>query len=101
MSTRHAALWEAMVTPPFVTDMGDGAMPVAKFRDYFIQDFVFVRDLVKMVAENFEVARICVGDRSESLSGGRAGPGGRPVRDGVHIKWTSQKSSTPPIRRHR
>jgi hypothetical protein len=73
------------VTHPFVTDMGDGAMPVAKFRDYFIQDFVFVKDLVKMVAENFEVARICLGDRSESLSGKHAGPGGRPVRDGVHI----------------
>ena len=39
-----------MVNHPFVTDMGDGAMPVAKFRDYFIQDFIFVKDLVKMVA---------------------------------------------------
>ena len=38
------------MTDPFVTDMGDGAMPVAKFRDYFIQDFIFVKDLVKMVA---------------------------------------------------
>ena len=37
------------MTHPFVTDMGDGAMPVAKFRDYFIQDFIFVKDLVKMV----------------------------------------------------
>ena len=50
LSIRHAALWEAMVTHPFVTEMGDGTLPVAKFRDYFIEDFVFVRDLVKMVA---------------------------------------------------
>ena len=47
LSIRHAALWEAMVTHPFVTEMGDGTLPVAKFRDYFIEDFVFVRDLVR------------------------------------------------------
>lgn len=50
LSTRHAALWEAMATQSFVTGMGDGTLPVAKFRDYFIEEFVFVRDLVKMVA---------------------------------------------------
>ena len=50
LSTRHAALWEAMVTHPFVTEMGDGTLPVAKFQNYFVEDFVFVRDLVKMVA---------------------------------------------------
>ena len=50
LTIRHAGLWEAMVTHPFVTEMGDGTLPVAKFREYFIEDFVFVRDLVKMVA---------------------------------------------------
>ena len=38
------------MTHPFVTDVGDGAMPVAQLRDYVIQDFIFVKDLVKMVA---------------------------------------------------
>ena len=34
-----------MVTHPFVTEMGDGILPVAKFREYFLQDYVFVNDL--------------------------------------------------------
>lgn len=50
LTNRHAGLWEAMVTHPFVTEMGDGTLPVARFRSYFIQDFIFVRDLVRMVA---------------------------------------------------
>ena len=39
-----------MVTHPFVTEMGDGTLPVEKFRTYFLQDYVFVRDLVSMTA---------------------------------------------------
>ena len=39
-----------MVTHPFVTEMGDGTLPAEKFRTYFLQDYVFVRDLVSMTA---------------------------------------------------
>ena len=39
-----------MVTHPFVTEMGDGTLPVETFRTYFLQDYVFVRDLVSMTA---------------------------------------------------
>jgi thiaminase/transcriptional activator TenA len=39
-----------MVAHPFVTEMGDGTLPVEKFRTYFLQDYVFVRDLVSMTA---------------------------------------------------
>ena len=39
-----------MVKHPFVTEMGDGTLPVEKFRTYFLQDYVFVRDLVSMTA---------------------------------------------------
>ena len=48
---RHGALWDRMVTHPFVTEMGDGSLPVEKFRAYFVQDYVFVRDLVSMTAQ--------------------------------------------------
>ena len=42
--------WEAMVTHPFVLEMGDGSLDIAKFRSYFRQDYVFCRDLVKLTA---------------------------------------------------
>ena len=47
---RHRDLWRKMVTHPFVTEMGDGTLPVEKFRAYFLQDYVFVADLVSTVA---------------------------------------------------
>ena len=47
---KHSDLWHRMVTHPFVTEMGDGTLPVQKFRTYFLQDYVFVRDLVSMTA---------------------------------------------------
>jgi thiaminase/transcriptional activator TenA len=43
-------LWQRMVTHPFVIDMGEGTLPLAKFRAYFLQDYVFVHDLVAMTA---------------------------------------------------
>lgn len=46
----YHALWEKMVTHAFVQEMGDGTLPVAKFRRYFLQDYVFVNDLVAMTA---------------------------------------------------
>lgn len=46
----HRELWHRMVTHPFVTEMGEGTLPVAKFRAYFLQDYVFVRDLVTLAA---------------------------------------------------
>jgi thiaminase/transcriptional activator TenA len=39
-----------MVTHPFVVEMGEGTLPEEKFRAYFLQDYVFVRDLVAMTA---------------------------------------------------
>lgn len=39
-----------MVTHPFVTEMGEGTLPAEKFRRYFLQDYVFVNDLVSMTA---------------------------------------------------
>ena len=39
-----------MVNHPFVVEMGDGTLPVEKFKRYFLQDYVFVSDLVAMTA---------------------------------------------------
>jgi thiaminase/transcriptional activator TenA len=46
----HHDLWQRMVTHPFVRELGDGTLPVEKFRAYFLQDYVFVRDLVTLTA---------------------------------------------------
>ncbi len=47
---QYHALWERMVTHPFVHEMGEGTLPVAAFRRYFLQDYVFVNDLVAMTS---------------------------------------------------
>ena len=43
-------LWHRMVTHPFVIEMGEGTLAVEKFRAYFLQDYVFVHDLVAMTS---------------------------------------------------
>ena len=50
LRARHHDLWQRVVAHPFVEEMGNGTLPEEKFRAYFIQDYVFVRDLVSMVA---------------------------------------------------
>ncbi len=61
---KHSDLWERMVAHPFVIEMGAGTLPPEKFRRYFLQDYVFVVDLVAMVAQgiakapSFEAANV-------------------------------------------
>ena len=50
LGEKYRDLWTKMVYHPFVVEMGDGTLPVEKFRRYFLQDYVFVRDLVSMTA---------------------------------------------------
>ena len=47
---KYSDLWERMVTHPFVVELGDGTLPLEKARAYFLQDYLFVRDLVSMTA---------------------------------------------------
>ena len=47
---KHHDLWQKMVTHPFVLEMGEGDLPVEKFRAYLLQDYLFVNDLVSMTA---------------------------------------------------
>ena len=53
---KHGGLWHRMVTHPFVVELGDGTLPAEKFRAYFLQDYVFVRDLVSMTAQGISKA---------------------------------------------
>ena len=45
----HAAAWERVVTHPLVQELGDGTLPIDKFRAYFVQDYIFVKDLVAVM----------------------------------------------------
>jgi thiaminase/transcriptional activator TenA len=47
---KYHDLWQRMVHHPFVNEMGDGSLPVEKFRTYFLQDYVFVNNLVSLTA---------------------------------------------------
>lgn len=47
---QHHDLWQRTVTHPFVIELGEGTLAIEKFRAYFLQDYVFVRDLVTMTA---------------------------------------------------
>ena len=47
---KYGGLWHRVVTHPFVVELGEDDLPVEKFKAYFLQDYVFVRDLVSMTA---------------------------------------------------
>ena len=53
---KHSDLWHRTVTHPFVVELGDGTLPVEKFLAYFLQDYVFVRDLISMTAQGISKA---------------------------------------------
>jgi thiaminase/transcriptional activator TenA len=44
----HADLWRKAVEHPFINELGDGSLDADKFRRYFLQDYVFINDLVNM-----------------------------------------------------
>ncbi len=47
LKNRYATLWKAATEHPFISELGDGTLPADKFRRYFLQDYVFINDLVK------------------------------------------------------
>ena len=72
---KYHAQWEAMVNHPFVLEMGDGSLDIARFRNYFRQDYVFCKDLVKLTslaiakaAPDYEAGKILNGFLSNFLS---------------------------------
>ena len=47
---RHNELWHRMTHHPFVVEMGDDTLSLERGRRYFLQDYVFVNDLVAMMS---------------------------------------------------
>ena len=67
LRTGVGPLWEKVVSHPFVTEMADGSLDPARFRIYFDQDYLFLRDwaillsLATAKAPDFDAARELVG----------------------------------------
>ena len=68
-------LWEKTVAHPFVIEMGDGTLPQEKFRVYFHQDHLFLRDWIALMcaavarAPDFATARPLAAFVHGALSG--------------------------------
>ena len=70
-----STIWERVVTHPFVTELGDNTLPEARFRVYFDQDYIFLKDwaillsLATAKAPDFDAARQLVGFLHLGLGG--------------------------------
>ena len=68
-------LWERMVTHPFVLELGEGTLPEEKFRVYFQQDYLFMKDWVTLLSlgiarsPDYDSARKLCAFLSAGLSG--------------------------------
>ena len=47
---RHGNLWDSVVNHRFVLEMGDGSLGKDQFKRYLIQDYMFIKDLVILIA---------------------------------------------------
>ena len=50
LKRRHSEKWAEATHHRFIAQLGDGTLDRAVFRDYFIQDYVFVNDLARFSA---------------------------------------------------
>ncbi len=48
LKSDHSALWSAAVDHAFITELGEGMLSRERFARYFVQDYIFINDLVKM-----------------------------------------------------
>ena len=70
---RAKALWPRYLTHPFVTEMADGTLPREKFRYYMVQDYLYLRDYVKIFAailqktDDFEQIRFLSGEMANTI----------------------------------
>lgn len=51
LKAKYCGLWELMTYHRFVSQLGDGSLSPRIFKTYFLQDYVFVNDLVVLAAQ--------------------------------------------------
>ena len=48
LQDKHSALWGAAIDHRFIAELGEGTLSRERFARYFVQDYIFINDLVKM-----------------------------------------------------
>ena len=90
-----ASIWEQVATHPFVTELGDNTLSDERFRIYFDQDYIFLKDwaillsLATAKAPNFDAARP-VGILSPGLQSGQS-------LHSLHMELTGQGHRYPDL----
>ena len=51
LKAKYCSLWELMTHHRFVSQLGDDSLPPNVFKTYFLQDYVFVNNLVVLAAQ--------------------------------------------------
>ena len=70
---RAEKIWPRYLRHPFVTQMADGTLPPEKFRYYMLQDYLYLRDYVKIFAaitqkaDDFEQIRFLSGELANTI----------------------------------
>ena len=52
-----APIWDRCLAHPFVTGLGDGSLPVEKFRYFMLQDYLYLLDYARVFALGVVKAR--------------------------------------------
>ena len=66
-------IWPQYLCHPFVTQMADGTLPPEKFRYYMLQDYLYLKDYVKIFAaiiqkaDDFELIRFLSGELENTI----------------------------------
>ena len=50
LKIKYSNLWNSMTHHKFVVELADGSLPENIFKKYFLQDYVFVNDLVTVTS---------------------------------------------------
>ena len=56
LKAKYCGLWELMTYHRFVSQLGDGSLSPSIFKAYFLQDYVFVNDLVVLTSKGISKA---------------------------------------------
>ena len=70
---RAEKIWPRYLEHPFVVQMADGTLPHDKFRYYMLQDYLYLKDYVKIFAaiiqksDDFEQIRFLCGEMSNTI----------------------------------
>lgn len=75
LRSEASQIWDSFLVHPFVRGIGDGSLPVEKFKYYMIQDYLYLYDFIKIFAlgivksDNEEMMRLFSDSVYSTLNG--------------------------------